>query len=72
MSCMTCWQGHGQQSSLPLGHLPNVTSFVRRHVLELTPAVLRDILSLRALQVQAEPGHFAVPPPELVTCSWQS
>lgn len=43
-----------------LGYLPKLTSYQAQDVLELTPAVLHDIISLKALQVQARLRY--VPP----------
>ena len=50
-------QGHraGADQHVGLGCLPKLESYRAYEVLELTPATLHDIVSLRALQVQPEP-----------------
>ena len=56
--CMACWQGSGEDHRDHLvGHLPSLASHVRRDVKELTPAVLRDIMSLQSLTVRLRPSH---------------
>ena len=53
--CMVCLQGRGvdPDKHLRLGVLPNLTSFCAHELLELTPAMLHDIISLQALRVRA-------------------
>ena len=52
--CMAPQQGQSIRpyDHLLLGYLPNVASHEQRGVRELTPAMLRDILSLQALTVR--------------------
>ncbi len=46
------------QEHMRLGSLPKLQLYDIRDLLDLTPALLRDILSLRALRVQASHGHL--------------
>ena len=68
IGCMACLQGIGYlpQDHLPLGCMPKLTVYHLRPVLELTPALLRDIISLQTLQVQHKPSHPAIYLPRLL------
>lgn len=50
-----CLQGRGvdPDQHVRLGCLPKLTSYCAHDVLELSPPLLQDILSLQALKVQA-------------------
>ena len=52
---MACLQGQGTKSEdhLPLGCLPKLATYHVHNLVDMTPALLHDILSLLALQVQA-------------------
>ena len=54
---MVYLQGRGAnpEEHVRLGYLPKLTSYQADDLLELTPALLHDIISLGALQVPARP-----------------